>query len=63
MAIAQKELGALQSYLDETEKYVGTPYAWGEYNVLILPPSFPFGGMENPMLTFLSPTIVTGDKS
>lgn len=39
------------------------PYIWGTYNVLILPPSFPFGGMENPMLTFLSPTIITGDKS
>ena len=39
------------------------PYAWGEYNVLVLPPAFPFGGMENPMLTFVSPTMITGDKS
>lgn len=63
VATAQKELGALPRYLEETEKYVKTPYAWGEYNVLVLPPSFPFGGMENPLLTFLSPTIITGDKS
>jgi len=48
--------------LDETEKYL-TPYIWGNYSILILPPSFPFGGMENPLLTFASPTIITGDKS
>ena len=39
------------------------PYIWGTYNVLVLPPSFPFGGMENPMLTFITPTMITGDKS
>lgn len=38
-------------------------YRWGRYDVLVLPPSFPFGGMENPTLTFATPTIVTGDKS
>jgi leukotriene-A4 hydrolase len=48
--------------LDETEAYL-TPYIWGSYAILILPPSFPFGGMENPLLTFASPTIITGDKS
>ena len=41
------------------------PYAWGEYNVLILPPSFPYGGMENPIFTFATPSIIskvfTGD--
>jgi leukotriene-A4 hydrolase len=56
-------LSALQSYLDEVEQWVGLPYVWGDYNVLVLPPSFPFGGMENPMLTFVSPTMITGDKS
>ncbi len=39
------------------------PYAWGVYNVVIMPPSFPFGGMENPYLTFVSPSIIIGDRS
>lgn len=39
------------------------PYAWGRYDILVLPPSFPFGGMENPRLTFATPTIIAGDKS
>ena len=39
------------------------PYRWGRYDMLLLPPAFPYGGMENPMLTFLTPTIVTGDRS
>lgn len=39
------------------------PYRWGRYDILVLPPSFPFGGMENPMLTFATPTVLAGDKS
>src|SRR3546814_9961809 len=39
------------------------PYRWGRYDVLVLPPSFPYGGMENPTLTFATPTIIAGDKS
>jgi hypothetical protein len=39
------------------------PYRWGRYDVLVMPPSFPMGGMENPRLTFASPTILAGDKS
>lgn len=39
------------------------PYRWGRYDVLVLPPSFPFGGMENPKITFATPTIIAGDKS
>jgi leukotriene-A4 hydrolase len=39
------------------------PYAWGRYDVLVLPPSFPFGGMENPRITFATPTILAGDRS
>lgn len=39
------------------------PYRWGRYDLLILPPSFPFGGMENPRLTFLTPTVLAGDRS
>ena len=39
------------------------PYRWGRYDMLVLPPSFPFGGMENPRLTFLTPTMIAGDRS
>lgn len=39
------------------------PYAWGRYDLIVLPPSFPFGGMENPRLTFATPTILAGDRS
>jgi leukotriene-A4 hydrolase len=39
------------------------PYRWGRYDMLVLPPSFPYGGMENPRLTFLTPTMIAGDKS
>jgi len=52
----------LELYLDKSEEYL-TDYIWGNYTILILPPSFPFGGMENPLLTFASPTIIVGDKS
>ncbi|KIW77532.1 leukotriene A-4 hydrolase/aminopeptidase [Fonsecaea pedrosoi CBS 271.37] len=53
---------------EDTEKFLKAgeslvyPYAWGEYNVLILPPSFPYGGMENPVYTFATPTIISGDR-
>lgn len=56
------ELGDLGMFLDYGEEYM-TPYIWGIYNIIILPPSFPTGAMENPLLTFASPTIITGDKS
>ncbi|MEM6414689.1 MAG: M1 family metallopeptidase [Pseudomonadota bacterium] len=39
------------------------PYRWGRYDMLVLPPSFPYGGMENPRLTFLTPTLIAGDGS
>ena len=39
------------------------PYRWGRYDVLVLPPGFPIGGMENPRLTFCTPTVIAGDKS
>jgi leukotriene-A4 hydrolase len=57
-----KELEDVPQMIKTTEKLYG-PYAWGRYDVLILPPSFPYGGMENPRLTFASPTIISGDKS
>ncbi|ESO84303.1 hypothetical protein LOTGIDRAFT_222151 [Lottia gigantea] len=40
-----------------------TPYVWGQYDLLVLPPTFPYGGMENPCLTFVTPTLLAGDKS
>jgi len=40
-----------------------TPYVWGRYDILLLPPSFPYGGMENPQLTFVTPTLLAGDRS
>ena len=55
-------LDSLQRLLDTAEDYL-TPYIWGTYAILVLPPAFPFGGMENPLLTFASPTIITADKS
>ncbi len=51
----------MPKYLDVVEKLV-FPYQWGEYNVLVLPPSFPYGGMENPIFTFATPTIISGDR-
>ena len=48
--------------VNAAEKLYG-PYAWGRYDVLVLPPSFPFGGMENPCLTFSTPTVIAGDRS
>lgn len=39
-----------------------SPYTWGQYNILVLPPSFPYGGMENPVFTFATPSILSGDK-
>jgi leukotriene-A4 hydrolase len=56
------ELAEMELLLDTTEAYIG-PYIWGNYTILVLPPSFPMGGMENPLLTFASPTIIVGDKS
>lgn len=59
---AATELADTEKMVEVTEKTFGA-YAWGRYDLLILPPSFPFGGMENPMLTFATPTILAGDKS
>ena len=56
------EFGELEKMIDASEKLFG-PYRWGRYDVLVLPPSFPYGGMENPNLTFLTPGIIAGDRS
>lgn len=59
---AAEELEDLPAMLASCERLFG-PYRWGRCDVLILPPAFPFGGMENPSLTFATPTILAGDKS
>jgi leukotriene A-4 hydrolase/aminopeptidase len=59
---AADEFGDLEKMVKSVEELYG-PYRWGRYDVLVLPPSFPMGGMENPRLTFASPTILAGDKS
>lgn len=42
---------------------LGGPYVWGQYDLLVLPPSFPYGGMENPCLTFVTPTLLVRNIS
>lgn len=59
---AARELEDTEKMVAATEKLYG-PYRWGRYDILVLPPSFPIGGMENPLLTFATPTILAGDKS
>ena len=62
-------LAAAANELVDTEKMVTAaeglygPYRWGRYDSIVLPPAFPFGGMENPTLTFLTPTMIAGDRS
>ncbi len=59
---AAREFEDLDSMVNAAERLYGT-YRWDRYDVLILPPGFPIGGMENPRLTFATPTILAGDKS
>ena len=56
------EFANMEKMLEAAEKIYGK-YEWGRYDVIVLPPSFPFGGMENPRLTFATPTILAGDRS
>ncbi|MFT5789777.1 MAG: leukotriene-A4 hydrolase [Shewanella sp.] len=51
-----------ESMVEVAESLLG-PYPWGRYDMIVLPPSFPFGGMENPRLAFMTPTLIAGDKS
>ncbi len=62
VAAAAREFGDIEAMMRTTEQLYG-PYRWGRYDMLVLPPSFPFGGMENPEMTFLTPTVIAGDKS
>lgn len=57
-----REFAELPQMISAASELYGE-YAWGRYDILVLPPSFPFGGMENPRLTFATPTIIAGDKS
>ncbi len=56
------EFAKLDEMVNAAEKLYGK-YRWGRYDVLVLPPSFPYGGMENPNLTFLTPGVLAGDRS
>jgi leukotriene-A4 hydrolase len=59
---AAKEFADTESMIQANEKTFG-PYRWSRYDVLVMPPSFPVGGMENPRLSFITPTVIAGDKS
>jgi len=59
---AAYEFADMETMLLAAEELYG-PYSWDRYDVLVLPPGFPFGGMENPKLTFATPTIIAGDRS
>jgi leukotriene-A4 hydrolase len=62
VAKAAHEFADTEKMLEAAERRFG-PYRWGRYDLLVLPPSFPFGGMENAKLTFLTPTVLAGDRS
>ena len=56
------EFAGIQDMIAKAESLFG-PYEWDRYDMLVLPPSFPYGGMENPRMTFLTPTLLAGDRS
>ncbi|MBT8132193.1 MAG: leukotriene A4 hydrolase C-terminal domain-containing protein, partial [Gammaproteobacteria bacterium] len=62
VSAAAYEFSDTEEMLRISEQLYG-PYRWGRYDLLILPPSFPFGGMENPRLSFITPTVIAGDRS
>uniref|UniRef100_A0A8C7M9A4 Leukotriene A(4) hydrolase n=1 Tax=Oncorhynchus kisutch TaxID=8019 RepID=A0A8C7M9A4_ONCKI len=59
---AAYEFSETETMLKTAEGLAG-PYVWGQYDILVLPPSFPYGGMENPCLTYATPTLLAGDRS
>jgi leukotriene-A4 hydrolase len=59
---AAHEFAEIEEMITTAEGLFG-PYEWDRYDVIVLPPSFPYGGMENPRLTFLTPTLLAGDRS
>jgi leukotriene A-4 hydrolase/aminopeptidase len=62
LSAAANEFADTEAMLTTCEKLFG-PYQWGRYDLLILPPSFMWGGMENPRLSFITPTVIAGDRS
>ena len=62
LAAAAWEFADVEKMLESAEELFG-PYAWERYDFVVLPPSFPMGGMENPRMTFLTPTLLAGDRS
>ncbi len=63
LAAAAKEFHQTETFLQTAEEITSMPYVWQRYDLLILPGSFPYGGMENPCLTFVTPTLLSGDGS
>ena len=59
---AAKEFADTESLMQVGERLFGL-YRWDRYDILVMPPSYPVGGMENPRLSFISPTVIAGDKS
>ena len=59
---AASEFSQVESMIETAESLFG-PYPWGRFDLLVMPSSFPYGGMENPKLTFLTPTVIAGDRS
>lgn len=59
---AASELAEVEAMMTAAEAIFG-PYDWERFDILAMPPSFPYGGMENPRLTFLTPTVIAGDRS
>src|SRR5579859_227492 len=62
LAAAAREFAGVETMITTAEQLFG-PYIWDRYDMLLMPPSFPYGGMENPRLTFLTPALVIGDRS
>ena len=59
---AHREVADTEDMVEAAEELYG-PYRWGRYDMIVLPPAFPYGGMENPVMTFLTPTFIAGDRS
>lgn len=62
MSKAIQQFSSLEMYLDSVETYVGTPYIWGQFNIIIVPSNFAYGTMENPLLTFFNAACLTDNK-
>lgn len=63
LASAAAEFDNIQAIVDTTENFVQTPFIWGTYRLVVMPPSFPMGGASQPMLSYISQTTIVGDKS